>query len=48
MLQKILNDTVKNPNLVLPEPRQVGKKKEPTIEELQALAAANLKKKKIR
>lgn len=48
MLKKILNDTVKNPNLVLPEPRQVGKKKEPTIEELQALAAATPKKNKVR
>jgi hypothetical protein len=48
MLKKILNDTIKNPNLVLPEPRQVGKKREPTIEELQALAAATPKKNKVR
>lgn len=44
MLQKILQDTIQNPNLVLPSPSTKGKK-EPTIEELKAAAP---KKNKVR
>lgn len=47
MLKKVLDDTMKNPNLVLPMPSQKVKR-EPTIEELVAKAAANPKKNKIR
>jgi hypothetical protein len=47
MLQKIIQDTVQNPNLVLPTPTVRGKK-EPTIEELKAAAANAPKKNKVR
>jgi hypothetical protein len=40
MLKKILQDTLSNPNLVLPPPAQSGTKKQPTIEELKARAAS--------
>ena len=43
MLQKILQDTIPNPNLVLPSPTSKVKK-QPTVEELLA-AAANAPKK---
>ena len=45
MLKKILQDTIRNPNLVLPTPSQKVKR-EPTIEELVAKAATNPKKNK--
>ena len=48
MLKKVLQDTLQNPNLVLPQPLQIGIKKEPTIEELKARAAAAPKKNKVR
>lgn len=47
MLQKILQDTVQNPNLVLPAPTPKSKK-EPTVEELRAAAANAPKKNKVR
>lgn len=47
MLQKILQDTIQNPNLVLPTPTSKGKK-EPTVEELRIAAANAPKKNKIR
>jgi hypothetical protein len=48
MLKKVLEDTLTNPYLVLPPPAQSGTKKEPTIEELKARAAAAPKKNKVR
>jgi len=45
MLKKILQDTIQNPNLVLPTP-SLKVKREPAIEELVAEAAANPKKNK--
>jgi hypothetical protein len=48
MLKKILQDTLPNPNLVFPLPVQTGTKREPTIEELKARAAAAPKKNKVR
>jgi hypothetical protein len=48
MLKKVLQDTLPNSNLVLPPPVQTGTKKEPTIEELKARAAAAPKKNKVR
>ena len=47
MLQKILQDTISNPNLILPTPTPKGKK-EPTIDELRAAAANAPKKNKVR
>jgi hypothetical protein len=47
MLKKILQDTIQNPNLVLPTPSRTVKS-EPTVEELVAKAAANPKKNKVR
>ena len=48
MLKKVLQDTLPNSNLVLPEPIKAGPKREPTIEELKARAAAAPKKNKVR
>jgi hypothetical protein len=48
MLKKILQDTIPNPNLVLPPQIQSGTRREPTIEELKAKAAAMPKKNKAR
>jgi len=45
MLKKILQDTMQNPNLVLP-PTSQKVKREPTVEELKARAAINPKKNK--
>jgi len=42
MLKRVLQDTIQNPNLVLPTPTQKVKR-EPTVEELKARAPKKIK-----